>query len=197
MWHGRAECLSRQPSMQLCWESSSFVFELVGVWWTSENGDECGIKPSSTLDVGFICKYVLPAQRPVLFRKVRTPFIPGNNIYDTYPTGTWPDTKILRNVSEERISLLNILPSLYPFQDTYSLSLNITCNLTCSVIVFRTGYRTWHHIVNQVAMLCVVTQLTWILLTRVLILSDNYRLSLVSLLRHACGRNDGWAKLIR
>jgi hypothetical protein len=40
MWHGRAECLSRQPYMQSCRENSSFVFELVGVCRTSENGDD-------------------------------------------------------------------------------------------------------------------------------------------------------------
>jgi hypothetical protein len=45
-----------------------------------------------TADVGIICKYVLPAQIPVLLRKVRIPSIPGNNIHDTFPTGTWPDT---------------------------------------------------------------------------------------------------------
>jgi hypothetical protein len=39
-----------------------------------------------------ICKCVLPAQLPVLFRKVRTPSIPGNNISDTFPAGTWSDT---------------------------------------------------------------------------------------------------------
>jgi hypothetical protein len=44
MCHGHAECLSGQPCKQLCGDSSSFVFELVGVCITSENGDECGIK---------------------------------------------------------------------------------------------------------------------------------------------------------
>jgi hypothetical protein len=81
-------------------DSCCFVLELVGVCRASENGDECvGIKlDDDTVDVGIICKCVLPAQLPVLFRKFRTPSIPGNNIYDTFPTGTWPDTTELLGV---------------------------------------------------------------------------------------------------
>jgi hypothetical protein len=50
---------------------------------TSQNGDQCGYSWSSTLDVGFICKCVLPARRPVLFRKDSDPVhLLGNNICD-------------------------------------------------------------------------------------------------------------------
>jgi hypothetical protein len=40
------------------------------------------------------CKCVLPAQHPILFRRVRTPSIPENNIQKTFSTGTWPDTTL-------------------------------------------------------------------------------------------------------
>jgi hypothetical protein len=74
--------------------SCCLVRELVEVFRAPENGVECvGIKlDDRNLDVGIICKCVLPVQLPVLFRKVRTPSIPGNNIYDTFTTGTGPDT---------------------------------------------------------------------------------------------------------
>jgi hypothetical protein len=69
------------------------VWSWIGVCRTAEGGDECGtIKLELTLDVSFTCECVLPAQRPVLPWKVRIPSIPGNNVYDTFPTGTWPDT---------------------------------------------------------------------------------------------------------
>jgi hypothetical protein len=50
-----------------------------------------------TLDVDSICKRVLTAELPVIFRKFRTPSIPGNNIYDTFLTVTWPDTTTAPN----------------------------------------------------------------------------------------------------
>jgi hypothetical protein len=77
--HGHAECLSRGPSMQLCMDSCCFVLELVGVCIASENGYESvGIKlDDHILDVDIFCKCVLFAQRAVLFRKFRTPSIPG------------------------------------------------------------------------------------------------------------------------
>jgi hypothetical protein len=76
------------------------LLELVVVCRAPENGDErVGIKlDDHTLEVGIICKFVLPAHFPVLLRKFRTPSIPGNNIYDTFPTGTWPDTTELLDV---------------------------------------------------------------------------------------------------
>jgi hypothetical protein len=69
------------------------VLELVGVCRSSENGDESvGIKlDDHILDVGIISKCVA-----VLFPKARTSSVPGNNIYDTSHTGTWPDTTILK-----------------------------------------------------------------------------------------------------
>jgi hypothetical protein len=51
-----------------------------------------------TLDVGIICKCVLSAQLPVLFRKVRTLSISVNNIHAMFPNGTWPDTTELLGV---------------------------------------------------------------------------------------------------
>jgi hypothetical protein len=61
------------------------------------------------------CKCVLPAQLPALFRKFRTPSIPGNNIYDTFPTGTWPDTT--ECCHEER--QLHLLPAFINLSETY------------------------------------------------------------------------------
>jgi hypothetical protein len=53
-------------------DSCSVLLELVGVSRASENGDECVRTKldNHTLDVGIICKCVLPAQLLVLFRKV-------------------------------------------------------------------------------------------------------------------------------
>jgi hypothetical protein len=94
-WHGRTECLSRSSN---CMGSCCCVLELVGVCRASENGVESvGIKlDDHTLDVGIICKCVLPVKLPVLFRKFRNPSIPGSNIHYTFPTGTWPDTTIFK-----------------------------------------------------------------------------------------------------
>jgi hypothetical protein len=65
--------------------------------------------------VGVICECVLPAQRPVLSWKFRIPSTPGNNIYDTFPIGTWPDTTpecLVRWVIKSRILLPNIVSTI-------------------------------------------------------------------------------------
>jgi hypothetical protein len=96
--HDRAGCLSRGPCVQECIDSCCFVLELVGVCRASEKGGKHCLnktEPSYSWSVYYlqvcaacpavlfatvcclpnciICKCVLPAQLPVLFRKFRTP----------------------------------------------------------------------------------------------------------------------------
>jgi hypothetical protein len=66
MWHGRAKC---QPCMRLCSDSSSFVFDLVGVCRTSENGDECGIKLELYSWCGCYLQVCAACPTPCLFPK--------------------------------------------------------------------------------------------------------------------------------
>jgi hypothetical protein len=79
MRHGCTKCLLHGPCVQECMDSCCFVLELVGVCTASENSDESvGIQlDDHTLDVGIICKCVLPAQIPILFQKAWTLSIPG------------------------------------------------------------------------------------------------------------------------
>jgi hypothetical protein len=104
MWHGCAECLSRQPCTQLCWT----VAALCSSWLESAEPQRKVMSVerswSSTLDVGFICKCVLPAQRPFLFRKFRTRSTPWEQHlwyvpYRPDTTASWRWTSNVRNVS--------------------------------------------------------------------------------------------------
>jgi hypothetical protein len=67
---------------RLCSDSSSFVFELVGVFRTSENGDECGIRLELYSSLGFYLLLCAACPTSRLIPKVSNPV----------PTATWPDT---------------------------------------------------------------------------------------------------------
>jgi hypothetical protein len=127
-WHGRAECLSCQPCMQLCGDKSSFVLELVGARRASKNSDECGIEVGALLLTWVLFASVsrLP-NAPSYSESFKPHPFPGNNIYDTFPTGIWPDTTKFTTLTK------NLLVSFLLLH--FSCNLVIT-NTTTHVILF-------------------------------------------------------------
>jgi hypothetical protein len=91
MWHGRTECLLHQPCMWLRRYRSSFVFELVGVWRTSEKGDECGIKLELYSWRGFYLQVCAVCPMPCLILKGSNPvhFLGTTSMIRSVPGFGW------------------------------------------------------------------------------------------------------------
>jgi hypothetical protein len=82
------DCVSRQPCKQLCGDSSSFCSSWLESAEPQRTVMSVDLSWSSSLDMGFICKCVLPYSESF----EPDPF-PRNNSYDTFSTGTWPHTR--------------------------------------------------------------------------------------------------------
>jgi hypothetical protein len=67
------------------------MLEMVGVCRASEKGKE---RCSNSVGRGYYLQVCAAYPNPRLIRKVSNLVHPGNNIHDTFPTRTWPDTAL-------------------------------------------------------------------------------------------------------